>query len=52
MLLAKGRNWEMGKMEEMIKLVKRYKVSVKGQINPGEVIYSMVTTVNNTVLYT
>ena len=37
--------WEWGKW---VKLGKRYKLPV---ISPGYTMYSMVTTVNNTVIY-
>ena len=33
-----------------VTIVKRYKIPVIRKINPGDVLYSMVTIVNNTVL--
>ena len=45
-MVARGRGWRVSKMG---KGVTRYKLPVIKQVSLGDVTYSMVTTVNNTV---
>jgi len=42
---------EGGEWMKWVKRVKRYKLEVIKYISPGDVMYSMVTIVNNTVPY-
>ena len=47
-MVARGGGWEVG---EVVKGVKRYKLQViKKRLSPSDAMYSMVTTVSNTVL--
>ena len=48
---ARGRGWDGGAGRETVTVVKRYKLPVLFLISPGDVMYSMETIVNNTVLY-
>lgn len=45
---AIGGGWAVG---EMVKIVKKYKIPSVREISLGNVMYSMATLVNNTILY-
>ena len=49
-MVARGGGWGGGWVKWM-KVVIRYKLPVIKQISPGDVIYSMVTIINYTVIY-
>lgn len=38
-------------MSEVVKVVKRYRLPLIRKIGPGDIMYNMVTMVNNTVLH-
>ena len=46
-MVARGKGWGMGKMHEG---VRRYKLPVTRYISPGDVMYSIVTIVNNNIV--